>query len=160
MANPRTTLTKGQISVIEAMVVQGMTMADAGRTHNIAVSTIRNWKHTPLWAEAYKAAQVEYEDNVWRRIRAAASDAAQTLIDVAQNVGEKGAVRIMAAGQILDRAGYKTLDKSVEMNPATYTTREELVAALAAIPKDVLVEALAKMNEYGGQSFGTKAGPI
>ena len=49
----------------------------------------------------------------------------------------------MAASSVLDRAGYKQREEKPDVIEP-YQTREDVLKALSVIPRDILLEAIAK----------------
>ena len=142
---------QAQILAIEEMVKNGSGLDRTARAAGVTKATIKNWIATPLFSEALAERQREMEDTVWRRLRSATEAAADALISVATSTTEKGSVRVMAANSILDRTGHKQADEVV-VQAQPYQSREEMVAALAALPADVLAEAARKAaGESGGR---------
>lgn len=131
------------------MVRNGSGYDKTARAAGVNKATIKNWIATPLFAEALTERQKEMEDTVWRRLRSATEAAADALIEVATSSTEKGSVRVMAANSILDRTGHKQAEEVV-VQAQPYQSREEMVAALATLPADVLAEAVRKIA--GGSS--------
>lgn len=143
MARPRRKkLRPQQLKAIRLVVDEGCCWAEVARRLDMNLSTVHAWRTQPLFCEGLEAAHAEYEETVWTILRAAAKDSAMTLLSVACDTEEKGSVRMMAAAQILDRTGFKELAKHVSpTNP--FADRGDLVGAIAALPVDVLADALA-----------------
>ena len=142
---PRTRLTRAQTLAVEEMVKNGSGLDRTARAAGVPKATVKLWLSSPLFQEAVTAAQKEMEDETWARLRAATIGAAETLVAISNNQAEKGSVRLMAANSILDRTGHKAVEQ-VQVQAQPFTTREEMVAALAAMPADVLAEALGKVR--------------
>lgn len=140
-------LTSRQVEVIAAVVRDGLSWRAAAQKFGVDTALLYRWKVEPVFSAALDVARAEYEADVWTRLRHAAGAAADTLIEVNADPDEKGAVRVQAANSILDRASFRAGDRTDEgqlVQP--YATRDELVEALAAIPADVLAEALARVT--------------
>lgn len=146
LARPsRPRLTQAQLLAVEEMVKNGSGLDKTARAAGVSKNTIKNWIVTPMFSAAVNERQKEMEDTVWRRLRSATEAAADALISVTESTTEKGSVRVMAANSILDRTSFKQAEK-VELTTNPYETREELVAALASIPADVLAEAVKRSS--------------
>ena len=129
------------MAAIEDIVAEGKSYSQIQRERGISRSTWADWRADGKFLPALEEARKDHQEGVWNRIRGAAEAAARVLVEIATNEDEKGSVRLMAASSILDRAGFKT----PEPTPAgvqPYSTREELLQALRAMPADVLQEAL------------------
>ena len=94
----------------------------------------------------YEQMLKEHEQAVRDTLRAGAQAAATTLLALQADTAIKESVRLMAANSVLDRTGYKQTEK-IQVQAQPFATREEMVAALRAIPADVLAEALAAASQ-------------
>lgn len=141
----RTRLTKSQLLAIDEMVKNGSGLDRTARAAGVTKQAVKFWLAEPMFQEAVTEAQKEMEDETWARLRAATIGAAETLVAVSNDTKEKGSVRMMAANSILDRTGHKAVEK-VQVMATPFSTREEMVAALSAMPPDVLAEALKKVS--------------
>lgn len=141
MNTPRTSLTTTQIACVRHLVEDGWTAVKCRATYNIPTSTWYNWRADGKFVPAIDEAKSLQREGIWSAIAAAATEAVGVLRTTMLDPAEKGSVRIQAAQDLLNRAGY---GKSEPPPPAAqpYATREEMIAALAAIPQDVLQAAL------------------
>lgn len=143
----RTQLTTLQTACIKHTVEDGWSGSKCRSTYSIPASTWFNqWLKSPVYVSALEDAKNVHREGVWNSIRAAGQRAADVVEEIMSDPMGKPSVRLQAAQTLLDRAGYSKADPGATA-ATPYQTREELVAALAAIPADVLVDALAKVRE-------------
>ncbi len=88
---------------IELMVQGGLKRYEIAKKLNVDEDTITNWKKNPEFA-------AELDRQMRLRFGDYAGMALNAIIDLAQNA-ESGSVRLQAAKDLLDRAGYKPEDK-------------------------------------------------
>lgn len=88
---------------IELMVQGGLKQRAIAKKLNVDEDTITNWKKNPEFA-------AELDRQMRLRFGDYAGMALNAIIDLAQNA-ESGSVRLQAAKDLLDRAGYKPEDK-------------------------------------------------
>lgn len=142
MKTRREALTQSQLDVIRLLVTTGCSMDNAGKQVGRTRFVIQKWMKDERFKAGLAEARAEQKALVWARIEASAQLAADTIVAIAADPKEKGSVRLMASQTILDRGGFKTPEAVVD--PGVYSTRDDLVNALALVPPDVLADAIAK----------------
>lgn len=95
-------LTPQKIKAIEALV-SGETSERAALFAGVNIRTLFKWKSDDqLFIDALRDAEKKALDETTRQLAIAGVKAVKVLTDIANNTAEKSAVRVAAAGKILD----------------------------------------------------------
>lgn len=144
--NLKTQLNTRQLEALRRMVEEGHSGKRVRTDMGIHLTLWEKWRGDGMFVPMYEQMLKEYEQAVRDTLRAGAQAAATTLLALQTDTAVKESVRLMAANSVLDRTGYKHSEK-IQVQAQPFATREEMVAALRAIPADVLAEALAAAGQ-------------
>lgn len=138
----RTELTAQQQAAAEHIVATGLGHLAAANHVGVTHQAVSQWRKLPLFDAYVKQLQEAKGEDCWDRLRAASTDAVETLVAVMRDTTERGSVRMAAANSVLDRLGFVAVEKSEVLVDVAqpFGSREEMLAALRGLPKDMLVE--------------------
>lgn len=127
--------------------LQGWTYKEIGAKFDKTESTIKSWfSDDELFYNTFQEIQNEIKENNLNKIKDLASRAVNTMEDLL--VDQDSRIKLSAAKDILDRAGYKPTDKSEVKLDGEITTKHSIDENL--LKDDEFADLLKKMKEKLG----------
>lgn len=115
-------------AVFLAALLQSPTVCDAAKLAGISVATAWRWAADPAFRDEYRKAAADALQVALGRLQAASGAAVGVLAAIMDDAGQPGAVRVAAAGRVLDTALRATELLDLAARVAALETAEQIGA--------------------------------